>query len=257
MGLNLKLNRPLVFFDLETTGTNVASDRIIEIGLLKLFPEGSTERKRYLLNPTIFIPAEASNIHGITNEMVKDAPTFKEIAPALEQWMRNCDFAGYNSNRFDVPLLVEEYLRAEVPFDCENRKFIDVQKIFHQMEPRTLSAAYKFYCDAELTHAHSAEADTEATYQVLLAQLERYPGLENNISFLDKFAGIGNVVDFAGRIIYNDKGIELINFGKHKGKPVAEVLKAEPSYFDWIMQNDFTLDTKRKLAMIRLKQLGK
>lgn len=249
----LKLHRALVFFDLETTGTSVVSDRIVEIGLIKLLPGGLSERKRYLINPTVIIPLEVSKIHGITNEMVKDAPTFKMIAAELELFLKNCDFAGYNSNRFDVPLLVEEFLRADVTFDCENRKFIDVQRIFHQMEPRTLGAALKFYCGKELTNAHSAEADTDATLQILLAQLERYPTLENNIEFLDKYAGIGNVVDFAGRLVYDEKGREVINFGKHKGKFVADVLKSEPSYFDWIMQSDFTLDTKRKLTLIKLR----
>ncbi len=255
--MKLKLNRPLVFFDLETTGTNVSSDRIVEIGLVKMGIDQSTEKKRYLINPTINIPFEVSKIHGITNEMVKDAPTFKQIAHELELYLRNCDFAGYNSNRFDVPLLVEEFLRAEIPFDSENRKFIDVQRIFHQMEPRTLSAAYKFYCNKELENAHSAEADTYATFQILLAQLEKYTNLESNIDFLDNYAGMGNVVDFAGRIVYDEKKRETINFGKHKGKLVTDVLKADPGYYDWIMQNDFSLDTKRKLTLIKLQGMIK
>ena len=229
--MKLNLKNPLVFFDLETTGINITKDRIVEISLLKVHPNGKEEIKSRLINPEMPIPAQSTAIHGITDDDVKDSPTFKQVAKSLADMLEGCDLAGFNSSRFDVPMLSEEFLRAGVDFDMSKRKFVDVQIIFHKKEQRTLEAAYKFYCDKELQNAHSAEADTIATYEVLKSQLDRYPDLENDVAFLSKeYSSFNNNVDFAGRIIFDDKGVEVFNFGKHKGKPVAQVLRNEPSY---------------------------
>ena len=251
--MQLNLANPIVFFDLETTGVNISKDRIIEISLLKVAPNGKEENKTRRINPGIPIPPEATAIHGISDEDVKDCPTFKEIAKSLAAQIEGCDLAGFNSNRFDIPLLAEEFLRADVDIDLSKRKFVDVQTIFHKMEQRTLSAAYKFYCGKSLEDAHSAAADTFATYEVLKAQLDRYPDLKNDIRFLSEFSCFTNNVDFAGRMIYNDKGEEVINFGKYKGRLVAEVLKADPGYYAWMMSGDFPLNTKQKLTEIRMR----
>ena len=251
--MQLNLANPIVFFDLETTGVNISKDRIIEISLLKVAPNGKEESKTRRINPGIPIPPEATAIHRISDEDVKDCPTFKEIAKSLAAQIEGCDLAGFNSNRFDIPLLAEEFLRADVDIDLSKRKFVDVQTIFHKMEQRTLSAAYKFYCGKSLEDAHSAAADTFATYEVLKAQLDRYPDLKNDIRFLSEFSCFTNNVDFAGRMIYNDKGEEVINFGKYKGRLVAEVLKADPGYYAWMMSGDFPLNTKQKLTEIRMR----
>lgn len=253
----LKLNRPIAFIDIETTGTNIATDRIVEISILKLMPDNSVHTETFRLNPTIPIPAETSAIHSIFDKDVKDCPTFRQLAPNLLKILEQCDLAGYNSNKFDIPLLVEEFLRVEVDFDIENRKFIDVQNIFHKMEQRTLSAAYKFYCNKNLIGAHGAEADVKATYEVLQAQLEKYDTLEGNVAFLQKFSSAGDAVDLAGRIVRDKKGVEVFNFGKHKGKPVAEIFKSEPSYYNWMMDGDFPLSTKRVITKLRLKAFNK
>jgi len=245
----LQLKKPLAFIDLETTGINLGTDRIVEFAVVKILPDSTQIKKRKLLNPEIVIPKSASDVHGITDEMVKNAPTFKQVAQELKQILDGCDFAGYNSNRFDIPLLMEEFLRAQVDFDMRNRKLIDVQNIYHKMEPRTLSAAYKFYCNKSLDGAHSAEIDASATYEILVAQLERYPDLGNNVDSILKMMGEDQIVDFARRFVL-DNGIEVFNFGKHKGKPVTEVLKAEPQYYDWMMKGDFPQHTKQKLTEI-------
>ena len=252
----LKLTRPLAFIDLETTGINLGSDRIIEIGMIKILPDGNQSAKRKLLNPEMAIPQASADIHGITNEMVKDAPTFKQAANDIRQFLDNCDLSGYNSNRFDIPMLMEEFLRAEVEFDMKGRKLVDVQKVFHMMEQRTLTAAYKFYCQKNLDGAHSAEADARATMEILQAQVERYPLMGNTIDSIIKFTGEDIIVDFARRFIM-DKGVEVFNFGKHKGRPVTEVLKAEPQYYDWMMRGDFPLHTKQKLTEILNRTLLK
>jgi DNA polymerase-3 subunit epsilon len=248
--MQINLTNPLVFLDLETTGINISKDRIVEISILKVYPGGREESKTRRINPEMPIPQEATAIHGITDEDVKDCPKFREIARSLAALIEDCDLAGFNSNRFDIPLLAEEFLRAEVEIDLNKRKFIDVQTIFHKMEQRTLTAAYKFYCDKDLESAHSAETDARATYEVLKAQLERYPDLKNDINFLSGFSSFKNHVDFAGRMIYNEKGEEVINFGKYKGRLVAEVLNVDPGYYSWIMGGDFALDTKKKLSEI-------
>ncbi|MCC7402699.1 MAG: 3'-5' exonuclease [Chitinophagaceae bacterium] len=245
----LQLTKPIAFIDLETTGTNLGTDRIVEIAIVKILPDGTRSIKRKLINPEMPIPAGASEVHGISDEMVKDAPTFKQVANELKQMLDGCDIAGYNSNRFDIPLLVEEFLRVQVEFDMKGRKLIDVQKIFHQMEQRTLGAAYKFYCNKKLEDAHSAEADASATHEILLAQLERYPVLGNSVDSVLKAIGDETIVDFARRFIL-ENGIEVFNFGKHKGRPVADVLKAEPQYYDWMMKGDFPQHTKQKLTEI-------
>ncbi len=245
----LKLTRPLAFIDLETTGINLGVDRIVEIGMVKVLPDGNKSVKRKLINPEMPIPATASDVHGITNDMVKDAPTFKQAAHDIRQFLDSCDLSGYNSNRFDIPLLMEEFLRVEVEFDMKGRKMVDVQKIFHMMEQRTLSAAYKFYCQKNLEGAHSAEADATATMEILEAQVERYPQIGNTIESIIKFTGEDVIVDFARRFVM-EKGTEVFNFGKHKGRPVSDVLKAEPQYYDWMMRGDFPLHTKQKLTEI-------
>ena len=256
--MKLNLKNPIIFFDLETTGLNISEARIVELSFLKVFPDGKEEVKSRRVNPEIPIPAESTAIHGITDEDVKDCPTFKQIAKSLATQLEGCDLAGFNSNRFDVPLLAEEFLRAGIDFDMSKRKFIDVQIIYHKKEPRTLAAAYKFYCDKELLDAHSAEVDTRATYEVLKSQLERYPDLVNDVDELSKeYGSFKDNVDFAGRIVMNDEGVEVFNFGKHKGKPVADVLKREPSYYSWMMDGSFPRNTKQALTKIRLRELEK
>ena len=251
--MQLNLRNPLVFFDLETTGIDIAKDRIVEISMVKVMPNGEEIVKTRRINPGMPIPPESTAIHGITDEDVKDCPKFKEIAKSLAAQIEGCDLAGFNSNRFDIPMLAEEFLRAGVDVDLNRRKFIDVQTIFHKMEQRNLTAAYKFYCNQDLANAHSAEADTMATYEVLKAQLDRYPELENDVNFLSKYSSFTNNVDFAGRMVYNEKGQEVINFGKYKGRLVEEVLKSDPSYYAWIMNGDFPLNTKKMLTEIRLR----
>ena len=250
--MKLNLKNPVVFFDLETTGVNIATDRIVEISYLKVYPNGNETSKTMRINPEMIIPKEASDVHGITNEDVKDCPTFKQVAKEIAADFEGADIAGFNSNRFDVPLLAEEFLRADVDLDMTRRKFIDVQVIFHKMEQRTLVAAMKFYCGKELEGAHSADADTRATYEVLKAQLDRYPELQNDVDFLSEFSSHTSNVDFAGRIVYNEKGVEVFNFGKYKGIPVREVFQRDPSYYSWMMQGDFTLNTKQVLTRIKL-----
>ncbi len=245
----LQLSRPIVFIDLETTGINIATDRVIEIAIIKILPDKTKVVKHKLVNPQMSIPKSSSEIHGITDDMVKDAPTFKEIANELKQFIDNADLSGYNSNRFDIPLLMEEFLRSGISLDMNNRKMVDVQTIFHMMEKRTLSAAYKFYCEKELEDAHSAEADAQATWEVLEAQLERYEKLGNTVDSVLQFTGEEKYVDFARRFVL-DKDVEVFNFGKHKGRSVVEVLKAEPQYYDWMMKGDFPLHTKQKLTEI-------
>src|SRR5690554_477771 len=255
--MELNLKNPLVFFDLETTGLNITRDRIIEVSLLKVDPNGKEEVKTRRINPEMPIPPQSTAIHGITDEDVKDCPIFKQVAKSLADQLEGCDLAGFNSSRFDVPMLAEEFLRAGVDFDMSKRKFVDVQIIFHKKEQRTLEAAYAFYCDKKLDNAHSAETDTLATYEVLKSQLDRYPDLVNDIDALSKeYSSFNNNVDFAGRMIYDEKGVELFNFGKHKGKPVAEVLKNEPSYYAWMMDGDFPLNTKQSLTKIRLREMN-
>lgn len=254
--MELHLTNPILFFDIESTGLNVACDRIVEICALKVHPNGDQEIKTRRINPTIPIPAEAQAIHHISDEDVKDCPTFAQIAKSLAQWMKGCDIAGYNSIKFDIPLLAEEFLRAGVDFDFRKRKLIDVQNIFHKLEQRTLSAAYKFYCQKNLENAHSAEADTVATYEILKAQLDRYPEeLKNDMTFLAEFSTRSKLADYAGRMVYNDKDEVVFNFGKHRGKKVTDVLRNEPSYYAWIMEGDFTRDTKKVLTEIKLSML--
>jgi DNA polymerase-3 subunit epsilon len=252
----LQLKKPLAVIDLETTGINLGVDRIIEIAIVKLLPDGNQVVKRRLVNPQMPIPKEVTDLHGITNEMVKDAPVFKQVAQELKQVLDGCDLAGYNSNRFDIPMLVEEFLRADVDFDMRGRKLLDVQKIFHLMEQRTLSAAYKFYCNKIHENAHSAEKDAIVTLEIFQAQLERYPHLGNTLDSVLKVIGEDAVVDFARRFAL-DNGIEIFNFGKHKGRPVCDVLKAEPQYYDWMMKGDFTMHTKQKLTEIYTKTILK
>jgi len=253
--MKLKLNRPIIFFDLETTGVDPAKDRIIEICMVKVFPDGNEECKTRRINPGIPIPYESSQIHGIYDDDVKDCPTFKSISKSLQQYIEGSDLGGYNSNKFDIPILVEEFLRAGIDLDIKKRKFIDVQNIFHKMEQRTLVAAYKFYCQKDLENTHSAEADTRATYEVLLAQLDRYEDLENDIEFLAEFSTKTSNVDFAGRIIYDKNKNEVFNFGKHKGKKVCDVFRDEPSYYSWMMNGDFPLYTKKIITALRLRAL--
>jgi DNA polymerase-3 subunit epsilon len=251
--MKLHLKRPLVVFDLETTGTSVNLDRIVEFSYIKVMPDGTENVKTLRFNPGIPIPLEVSLIHGIYDDDVKEAPLFKIKAKELAEEFMGCDFAGFNSNKFDFPLLVEEFLRAGVEFDVENRRFVDAQRIFHMMEQRTLTAAYKFYCNKELINAHSAEADTIATLEVLKAQIERYENLENDVDFLHNFTKQDKNVDLAGRIIYNKDGIPVFNFGKHKGKLLQEVFKTDFGYYDWMMNGDFAEDTKRRLTQIKLQ----
>lgn len=247
----LKLERPLIFFDLETTGTNVMHDRIVEMSYIKVFPDGTEEKKSRRINPGIPIPAQATAVHHISDEDVKDEPTFRQIAKSLHEIFEGCDIAGFNSNKFDVPLLMEEFGRCGIDFDVAGRHFIDVQNIFHKMEQRTLVAAYRFYCKKELEGAHSALADTEATYEVLKEQINKYEELENNVEALAKFSSTGRNLDLAARIVLDDHDNPIFNFGKHKGKTVKEVLKKEPSFYDWMMQGDFPKNTKDVLSRLK------
>lgn len=254
--MNLNLTKPICFFDLETTGVNITNDRIVEISILKIFPDGKKESKTWLVNPEIKIPKEVIAIHGITDEDVADKPTFKELAKEVYNMIKDSDLGGFNSNRFDIPLLAEEMLRAEIDFDMKNRLAVDVQTIFHKMEQRTLSAAYKFYCDKNLEGAHGAEADTNATYEVLKAQIAKYDDIENDTKFLAEFSSRKQFADFAGFIAYNKKGEECFSFGKHKGKLVTEVLDTEPGYFGWLLNADFPLYTKKVLTAIKLRSFN-
>jgi len=254
--MELKLHRPICFFDLETTGVDVARDRIVEIAILKVFPNGNKESKTWLVNPERPIPEASTKIHGITDEKVANEPTFKELAPLVYQMIKDSDLAGFNSDRFDIPLLAEELLRAGVDFDLGNRVTVDIQTIFHKKEERTLSAAYKFYCNESLENAHSAEADTHATYEILKAQLDRYEDLENDMRALSEFTTRKKSVDFAGFIALNEEGQEVFTFGKHKGVLVDEVLENEPGYYGWIQNADFPLYTKKVLTAIKLRKLN-
>ena len=252
--MELNLRNPLRFFDLETTGVNAAKDKIVEISYIKVYPNGKEESNTIRINPGRHIPEEATAVHHITDDDVKNCPSFKDVAKELSRVFEGCDIAGFNSNRFDLPLLVEEFLAAGVNIDMTKRKFIDVQTIFHKMEQRTLVAAYKFYCGKNLEDAHSADADTRATYEVLKAQLDRYPSLQNDVDFLSEFSTQNKNVDFAGRIIYNDKNVEVFNFGKHKGCPVEEVFRTiDRGYYDWMMQGDFPQNTKNVITNIKLR----
>jgi DNA polymerase-3 subunit epsilon len=255
--LELKLKRPVVFIDLETTGINVSTDRIVEISLLKISPNGKEQWMTSRVNPEMPIPPKSTAIHGITDEDVAGAPSFREIAKTLAAFLEGCDLAGYNSIKFDIPVLAEEFLRTDTDFNFGKRRYVDAQVIFHRKEQRTLSAAYQFYCNKELADAHSAKADTSATYEVLKAQLDRYPDLENDIEKLADFSSFNNNVDFAGRIIMDENGTEIFNFGKHKGKPVEVVFKEDPSYYSWMMNGDFPLYTKKVLTEIKLRNFGK
>ena len=267
--MKLNLEKPIVFFDIESTGVDVATDRIVEISFLKIYPDGKKESLTVKINPTIPIPLSSSLIHGIYDKDVKDAPTFKELAQEFNNLLKECDLAGYNSNKFDIPILAEEFLRAEIDFDLKGRNLVDVQNIFHQMEQRTLKAAYKFYCEKELIGAHGAEADTNATYEVLLSQLNRYQNKEienkvgkkitpvvNDMKALHDFSNVNNNIDLAGRIVMDEKGREVFSFGKHKGKAVVDVFKSEPSYYSWMMNSEFPLYTKKVLAAIKLREMN-
>ena len=251
--MKLNLKRPIVFFDLETTGVDTAKDRIVEVSMIKIMPDGEEIVRTRRINPQMHIPEQATAIHGITDDDVKDCPTFAQVAKSMAQFIDGCDFGGFNSNRFDLPMLVEEFLRAGVDVDFRRRRFVDVQNIFHKMEQRTLVAAYKFYCDKNLEEAHSAEADTRATYEVLMAQLDRYPELQNDVAALADFSERGPTADFAGRIGYNDKQEEVFNFGKYKGRRVEDVFREEPSYYAWMMNGDFPLYTKKVITEIYLR----
>lgn len=254
--MELNLSKPIVFFDLETTGISITKDRIVEIAILKIFPNGNKESKTWLVNPEIQIPKEASDIHGITNEKVANEPTFKELASQINEMIKGCDLAGFNSSRFDIPLLAEELLRVGLDFDMKNRAAVDVQVIFFKKEQRTLTAAYQFYCNQDLTNAHSAMADTTATYEVLKAQLDKYDDLENNISFLNSFSQFKKNADFANMIVFDEADDEVFNFGKHKGKKVTDVFEKEPGYYAWIQKSDFPLYTKKILTAIKLRSLN-
>jgi DNA polymerase-3 subunit epsilon len=249
--MELNLTKPIVFFDLETTGINIASDRIVEISILKVFPNGTQESKTWLVNPEIEIPANVTAVHGITNEKVVNEPTFKELAETVYKMIGDADLAGFNSNRFDIPLLAEEFLRAGIDFDMENRKAVDVQVIFHKKEQRTLSAGYKFYCGKDLEDAHSAEADTLATYEILKAQLDKYDDIENSVDALSEYSAHTKRADFAGFILFDDEKKEIFSFGKYKGRRVEDVLKENPGYNSWIQQADFPLYTKKVLRLIK------
>ena len=253
----LQLKKPLAFIDIEATGTNVTTDRIVEIAIVKTMVDGARNVKRKIINPEITIPQVCIDMHGITNEMAAQAPVFKQVAHEIKQFLDGCDIACYNAYRLDIPMLMEEFLRADVDFDMKSRKIVDVQKIFHQMEQRTLSAAYKFYCQKDLEGAHGAEVDASATAEILDAQVERYPQLGNNLDTILKLVGEDQLIDFARRFVYDDKGVEVFNFGKHKGRPVADVLKAEPQYYDWMMKGEFPMNTKQKLTELRTKLMLK
>ena len=252
--MKLKLERPLCFFDLETTGISITNDRIVEIAILKLFPNEKIEKKIWLVNPQIPIPKEVSAIHGITDEKVKDAPIFKKISKLIYNFIKDSDLAGYNSDRFDIPLLMEEFLRSDISFETKNLKTIDIQTIFHKKEQRNLTAALKFYCNKKFENAHSAMADTQATYEVFMSQLDRYDDLEPSISFISDFTTRKKIADFAGYIVFNNNGEECFSFGKHKGQTVEKILDNEPGYFGWLLQADFPLYTKKILTQIRMRK---
>lgn len=252
--MKLNLKRPIIFFDLETTGFDIAKDRIVELCYIRVEPNGNEEARSMRINPEMHIPEVASSVHGITDDDVKDCPTFADVAPQLAATFEGCDLAGFNSNRFDLPLLAEEFMKAGVNIDLSHVQAIDVQNIYHKLEKRTLAAAYKFYCGRDLENAHSALADTQATYEVLQAQLDHYPNdLQNDVDFLAEFSRMNRNIDFAGRFVYDESGKELINFGKYKGKAIKDVLSRDPGYYSWIMQGDFTLNTKQVLTKLRLK----
>ena len=255
--MKLKLKRPLIIFDLETTGINLIQDRIVEISLIKVTPDGQTTTKTRRINPGMHIPEEATAIHHISDEDVKDEPTFRQIAKSLAKYFEGCDIAGFNSNRFDIPMLDQEFQRADVDFDFSKANFVDVQTIFHKKEPRNLVAAYKFYCGKDLENAHSATADTQATYEVLLAQLDRYADIPDTIDKLSEFSSQNHNVDFAGRLIYDSQHREVINFGKYKGQLAEDVLRKDTGYYGWIMQGDFTMNTKQCFSRIRLRMGNK
>jgi len=254
--MKINLVRPICFFDLETTGINISKDRIVEISVLKIFPNGNKESKTWLVNPQIPIPDEVSSIHGITDEMVLNEPSFRSIGLYIKDMINNCDLGGFNSNKFDIPLLAEEFLRNEIDFNLDDIKCIDVQNIFHKMEKRTLGAAYKFYCKKDLIDAHSSKADTLATFEVLEAQIEKYSELENNVDFLSDFSSLNKSVDLAGFIIYNKENIPCFSFGKHKGKTVDFIIENEPGYLGWILNSDFPMYTKKILTKLRLSKLN-
>ncbi len=254
--MELNLKKPIAFFDLETTGVNIAKDRIVEISILKIYPNGNRESKTWLVNPEIEIPKEVSEIHGITNEKVVNEPTFKQLASKISKMIEGCDLSGFNANRFDIPLLAEEMLRADVDFDMKNRVSVDVQVIFHKMEERTLSAAYQFYCGKELKNAHSAEADTMATYEILKAQLDKYDALENDIKFLSNYSTFHKRADFAGFVMFDEEGDEIFSFGKYKGHKVVDVLEKDKGYFSWIQNAEFPLYTKKILTAIKLRNFN-
>jgi DNA polymerase III subunit epsilon len=255
--MRLKLTKPLICFDLETTGINTSNDRIVEISYIKTYPDERIEKKTYLLNPTISIPAGASAIHGIYDKDVADMPTFIEVGHEIAKTFKDCDFAGFNSNKFDIPLLAEEFYRYDIEFNWANCRFIDAQVIYHKKEPRNLEAAYRFYCDKTLENAHSSMADTQATYEVLISQLDKYEDLSSDVQTLSEFTKQNKNVDFAGRIIFDEKGVEVFNFGKHKGKAVELVFKTEPSFYSWMMNGDFARDTKQVITAIKLRSFGK
>ena len=251
----LQLTRPIAFIDLETTGVNLSNDRIVELAIVKIMPDGSRITKRRLVNPQMLIPQVTSDIHGITDEMVKDAPTFKQMSNEIRQFLENCDLGGYNSNRFDIPMLMEEFLRAGIDVDLSDRRMVDVQHIFYTMQPRTLAAAYQFFCEKELVDAHSAEADINATIEVLDAQLKKYGKLGTTVDSVLSVIGEDKIVDYARRFSFDAKGNEVFNFGKYKGMPVADVLKKEPQYYDWMMKGEFPMHTKKKLTELFNKTL--
>ena len=252
--MKLNLKRPIIFFDLETTGLDIAKDSNVELCYIRVEPNGNEEARSMRINPEMHIPEVASSVHGITDDDVKDCPTFADVAPQLAATFEGCDLAGFNSNRVDLPLLAEEFMKAGVNIDLSHVQAIDVQNIYHKLEKRTLAAAYKFYCGRDLENAHSALADTQATYEVLQAQLDHYPNdLQNDVDFLAEFSRMNRNIDFAGRFVYDESGKELINFGKYKGKAIKDVLSRDPGYYSWIMQGDFTLNTKQVLTKLRLK----
>lgn len=251
--MNLNLKRPLVFLDIEATGLNIGSDRIVEIALLKISANEKKDSKVFRINPTIPIPDEVSKIHGIYDKDVASCPTFCELSKELNSFIGGCDLAGYNSNKFDIPMLIEEFTRCDIHFDISTRKLVDVQNIFHKMEQRTLAAAYMFYCNKSLVNAHTAEADTNATFEVLISQLEKYETLKNDVDFLSQFSSINKNVDLAGRIVFNEKGDEVFNFGKYKGRLVSDIFTTEPSYYDWMMKGDFATNTKTVITQLRLR----
>lgn len=255
--MNLNLKRPIAFFDLETTGINISNDRIVELSVLKISPNGKEEWLTSRINPEMSIPPQSTAIHGITDEDVANAPTFKEIAKKLVHFLEGCDLAGYNAIKFDIPVLAEEFLRVDVDYNFRKRRYVDVQVIFHKKEQRTLVAAYKFYCNKELKDAHSSKADTNATFEVLKSQLDRYKDLENDVEKLADYSSYYSIVDFAGRIILDENDVEIFNFGKYKGKPVELVFSEDPAYYSWMMKSDFPLYTKKVLTEIKLRSFGK